>query len=145
MSVRFVREEELDELIEWGMPLFKHRFPRCTKATILPLLRSAVHGNPKLHFVRTENAAGLFVAVDPTPWEPMWVVNEVVVGSRQVAPFEVKRIYHAGRVWAEEIGACEYNFGASTGIDLMPMARRIGYDRMWQGFTVDLVHEPMVA
>lgn len=142
MIPRSVREDEIDDLIGWGMPLFKHRFPRCTRETILPLLKIGVSSG-RMRFVRTENAAGLFVA-DVTPWEPMATVNEVVVGSRMPS-LEIMSIYRAGKEWAQEIGACEYNYGASTGIDLEPIARRIGYDRRWQGYTLTLTKEPMVA
>ena len=66
------------------------------------------------------------------------VVHEIFVVSRKVVPSEVLSIYRAGRDWATEIGACEYEYGTSTGIDLEPMALRIGYDVKSQSYTKNL-------
>lgn len=144
-DVRRVNEAELDEMLEWGVPKFQQRFPRCSRESVRPLLQTATRGG-KLYFVRTDNACALFVA-EVTPWEPLLFVYEVFVVSRIVAPWEVRKLYYAGRDWAKDISACGFNYGVSTGIkgeDFEPIARVIGYTHTETGFTLRFDEPPKV-
>lgn len=131
---RRVVEAEIDEILEWGLPRFLDRFPRCTPESVRPMLLVGVRGG-RFNFVRTGNACGLFCA-EVTPWEPLLTVYEVFVVSKGpgvrdgagVGPLEVPNIYRAGALWANEIGACGYRYGSSTGADIEPIATRIGHD-----------------
>lgn len=136
-EVRRVVEAEIDELMSWGMIRFRVRYPRCQPENVRPMLQLATRGG-RMAFLRTDNACGMFYA-EITPWEPELVVHEVFVVSRKVVPREVLNLYKAGREWAREIGAVEYEFGSSTGIDITAIARRVGYNHEMitnQSFTI---------
>lgn len=136
-TVRRVNEAELDELLDWGLERFQQRYPRCSRESVLPMLRAATRGG-KMYFCRTDDVCGLFFA-EVSPWEPMLFVYEVFVVSRVVAAWQVKKIYQAGRDWAKSIGACGYRFGVSTGIkgvDFEPLAKSIGYTHTEAAFTL---------
>lgn len=107
-ALRRVVEAELEELLDWGVPKFQVRFPRCSRESVMPMLRMATRGG-KMYFVRTDNACALFVA-EVTPWEPLLFVYEVFVVSRIVAPWEERKLRQAGRDWAKDIKACEFRF-----------------------------------
>ena len=126
-AVRRVVPAEIDWVIEWGLPRFQRRFPRCTAQSIWPMLNAGCQGGP-MYFVRTESACGLFVA-DRTAWEPELFVSDVfVVKKREGATEERDAIYRAGLRWAEEIGAVTFQFGAETGVKLDEIAQRLGCD-----------------
>ncbi|HSS23226.1 MAG TPA: hypothetical protein VLL82_02180 [Mycobacterium sp.] len=133
-TVRRVVPAEIDWLIEWGLPRFQHRFPRCTPQSIWATLNLGCQGGA-MYFVRTDSACGLFVA-ERTPWEPELAVYDVFVVKKRDAQNEEERdaIYRAGLRWAEEIGAVTYQYGASTGVKLDAVAERIGYDYPVYGY-----------
>jgi hypothetical protein len=152
---RRVVEAEIDDLLEWGMPRFLHRYPRCTAESVRPLLMVATRGG-RYNFLRTASACALFVA-ETTPWEPLLSVFDVFVVSRpargpggrvvdegagspawQAAKLEVPNLYKAGLAWARDIGAVTYHYGQSTGVDLDPIANEIGHDVREVGYTLIL-------
>jgi hypothetical protein len=133
-AVRRVVPAEIDGLIEWGLPRFKHRYPRATAQSIYPLLTLACGGGPLL-FIRTESCVGLFAA-DRTPFEPELSVSDVFVcKKREGADDERDAIYRAGLRWAQEIGAVTYTFASTTGAKLDAVAEKIGFDFPVSGFT----------
>jgi len=127
-AVRRVVPAEIDGIIEWGLPRFQRRYPRCTPQSVWPVLNLACQGGP-MYFVRTENACGLFIA-ERSPWEPELAVHDAfVVKKRDLATDDERdSIYRAGLRWAQEIGAVSYQFGSSTGVKLDAVAEKIGYD-----------------
>jgi hypothetical protein len=133
-AVRRVVPAEIDWIIEWGLPRFQHRFPRCTPQSIWPVLDAGCRGGPLL-FIRTESCAGLFIA-ERTPWEPELTVHDVfVVKRREAADDERDAIYRAGLRWAEEIGAVCYTYASSTGVRLDAVGAKIGFDVEIHGYT----------
>lgn len=148
---RTVVEADLEDLFEWGVPRFQRRYPRATEQTLRPYFTRAI-SDPRHRFLRTTLAFGLFVA-GRTPWEPELMVSDIfVVGRAPIATlngegpdkalhkvgFEALNIYKAGKAWAESIGAWTFNFGQSTGIDLEPIAKRLGCDFRQSSFCVTL-------
>lgn len=127
-TVRRVVPAEIDGILEWAVPRFQQRFPRCTPQSVWATLNLGCQGGNML-FVRTDSAVGLFIA-ERTPWEPELAVYDVFVCKKRDAQNEDERdaIYRAGLRWAEEIGAVSYQFGASTGVKLDDVAKKIGCD-----------------
>lgn len=124
---RRVIEADLEEMCSWGIPRFLQRFPRLNRDGMLAFLRNAM-GAPTVFFVRTPNANGLACAT-VTPWEPLPTVYETWVVSRETTVktgIEVLSIYRAMADWAKQIGAVEFRFGSDTGVDITPIAERLG-------------------
>lgn len=127
-NVRLVSSAEVDELVAWGLPKIQLRYPRATAQAIIPFLRNACRGG-QVRFLRTDNGCGLFQIVQ-TPWEPLPIVEEVfvIVREPQMNAKDARRIYSAARTWADEIKAVAFEYGGSTGVDITPIARKIGYE-----------------
>lgn len=106
---RPVVEAEIDELLEWGLPKYQEIYPRCTAESVRPMLIMACRGG-RMRFMRTANAASLFVA-ETTPWEPQLFVYQVLVVTRIYAPKEAYRLIRSAQRWAESIGAVGFEFG----------------------------------
>jgi hypothetical protein len=123
-GVRRVVEAEIDQLMEWGLPRFQVRFPRAREETIRPMLVLACRGG-KLCFLRTDNAAAIFVAT-VTPEEPELSVYEYLLASRISVPDEVAKLYRSGLKWAVSVGACSYTVGTSTGASIQKYMEQLG-------------------
>jgi len=136
VGVRRVVEAEIDQLMEWGLPRFLARYPRARAETIRPMLIMACRGG-KLAFFRTDDACALFTA-EVTPWEPELFVYETFMVSRISVPREVTRLYRAGMKWAIDIGACGFQYGSSTGVDIRKFAEKVGHDVAGQFFVKHL-------
>ena len=87
---RPVVECEIDELMEWGITKMREIYPRCTAKSVRPMLVRACR-DKKMRFLRTENAAALFL-VETTPWEPEPYSYQVLIVTRIVAPHEFMRL-----------------------------------------------------
>jgi len=150
---RRVVEAEIDELLDWAMPRFKHRWPRCTEQTVRPFLIMALR-NGRYCFLRTGMAIALFEAV--TDWtEPERVVKTIFVetqpsrgvrgtgklsdgteitdpaaapGIYRAVKLELPNLYKAGFKWAIDISAAEFFYDDSTGADVEPIAELLGSD-----------------
>ena len=134
---RVVVEADLVEFFAWGMPRFLRIFPRASEALVRPWLTQCLNSRSH-HFVRTEAAFGLFYA-ERTPWEPELAVYDNFVVARaegktgaakvldRANKLEAPNIWKEGLRWAEEIGAVTYQFGQATGIDIEPVAKKLGY------------------
>ena len=145
---RRVVEAEIDELLEWGLPRFQIRYPRCTVDSVKPMLVMALYSN-KFCFLRTSAACGLFIA-EVTPWEPELTVQDVFVVGRPRhkgeednaeppalyrARVEAINICKAALRWSIDVGAVAFHYGSTTGVNIDPMADEIGYDIRNSSFT----------
>ena len=129
-AVRAVTEGDLEDLLEWAFPRYAERHPHATREGMLPFLRVACQGLP-FKFLRTDDACGIF-QFGRYPWEPQGVVVDLLVVDREGsnASFEAVKIYRAGLEWAKQLNAREFRFAEdNTGMDLSPLAKRIGCDR----------------
>jgi hypothetical protein len=137
-TVRRVVHAELDELIEWGLPRFQKRFPRCTGQALWPMLAEATKGGTAF-FVRTDSVCALFIAIR-TPEEPELAVRDVFVVKKRdgMADDERDAIYRAGLAWAKQIDAVSYTYGSSTGAKLDDVEKVIGHDIKNISYTVIL-------
>lgn len=137
-------EADLIEFFAWGMPRFLRIYPRAREELVRPWLMSCMR-LPTHRFMRTAMAFGLFYA-ERTPWEPELAVYDQFVVARapegstedkvilRAGQLEAPNIWREGLRWAEEIGAVTYQWGQSTGIDLEPVAKRLGYDYRAAGY-----------
>lgn len=133
-TVRRVVPAEIDWILEWAVPRFQHRYPRCTAQAWYGEFQMACQGG-SFYFVRTNSAAGLFVAVR-TPEEPeITVIDRFVVKRRDAADGEALSIYKAGLEWAKSIDAVAFHFSSSTGVKLDKIAEAIGTDYPVYGYT----------
>jgi len=143
---RTVVEADLVEFFAWGMPRFLKIYPRAREELVRPWLMACMK-SPLHRFVRTESAFGLFYA-EKTPWEPelavydQFVVARHDVGKDRAEALEAPNIWKEGCRWAQDIGAVTYQFGCATGIDITPIAERIGYNYGAQGFVKVLHRRP---
>lgn len=138
-EVRAATEADLDWMMSWGYERFIMRYPRLSPQQAYQLLKAGLQLPYRL--VRTDEGAALFVATR-APWEPELVVYEVAVATMKARPAQAIALYEEGLRWAQEIGAVEYKFGSSTGVDLTPIAERIGCDIREQSFTKILKAPP---
>lgn len=109
---RMVVEAEIDELMEWGLPLYQEIYPRCTEESVRPMLILATRGG-RMRFLRTKEACSLFV-VERTAWEPLLFAYQVFVVARFTTGASDRgayRLVRASKQWAEEIGAVGFEFG----------------------------------
>lgn len=127
-NVRNVTTAEVPELVLWGIEKIRSRYPRVDAQAITAFLTVCCRGGTR-RFLRTDNGCALF-EMKQTAWEPLPVVEDVfvIVREPQFAALDARRLYSAGRTWAEEIGAVEFRFHSDTGLDITPIARRVGYD-----------------
>jgi hypothetical protein len=133
-TVRRVVPAEIDWVLEWGIPRFQHRYPRCTPQAWYRELQLACNGG-SFYFVRTDSACGLFVAIR-TPEEPeITVLDRFVVKRREAADAEALSIYRSALEWAKSIGAVAYTFSSSTGVKLDKIADALGADVRTYGYT----------
>jgi hypothetical protein len=133
-TVRRVVPAEIDWILEWGIPRFQHRYPRCTPQAWYGELQLACNGG-SFYFVRTDSACGLFVAIR-TPEEPeITVLDRFVVKRREAADGEALSIYRSALEWAKSIGAVAYTFSSSTGVKLDKIADALGADVRTYGYT----------
>ncbi|HSS24199.1 MAG TPA: hypothetical protein VLL82_07310 [Mycobacterium sp.] len=133
-TVRRVVPAEIDWVLEWGIPRFQHRYPRCTPQAWYGELQLACNGG-SFYFVRTDSACGLFVAIR-TPEEPeITVLDRFVVKRREAADAEALSIYRSALEWAKSIGAVAYTFSSSTGVKLDKIADALGADVRTYGYT----------
>lgn len=141
-TIRLASEADVQGIVSWALPKFQNRYPRATEDSVLPFLRNATRAR-HLRFFVSDNGASLWNA-SRTPWEPELTVSDVfvVVKEPNFAAVHAMRHYLAGLAWAQEVGAVEFFFAASTDIDLVPIARRIGYDHRSYGFAKRLVPLP---
>jgi hypothetical protein len=133
-TVRRVVPAEIDWILEWGIPRFQQRYPRCTPQAWYGELQLACNGG-SFYFVRTDSACGLFVAIR-TPEEPeITVLDRFVVKRREAADAEALSIYRSALEWAKSIGAVAYTFSSSTGVKLDKIADALGADVRTYGYT----------
>lgn len=152
---RPVEEADLVEFFDWGIERFLKIYPRATEGTVRPWLMQSLR-MPSCRFVRTSIAFGLFYA-ERTPWEPELSVYDHFVVARAgrhgeivqaiAQRLEAPNIYKEGLRWSREIGAVTFQFGASTGVDLEPIAKMLGFDpdkgdRRASGYTMVRRHDP---
>jgi hypothetical protein len=124
---RAVTTGDLNELMEWALPVYQKRHPRASVESMSPLLNLACH-NSRYRFLRTNDATGLF-AYQTTPWEPAGEVIDLFVIARDAdAVHQAVRIYRAGLAWAKQMRAAEFWFAEDTGIELTAIAERLGCD-----------------
>lgn len=127
-NVRLVPAADIDQMIPWMIEKIRLRFPRVDPGGLANYLKSATRDGQR-RFLRTDNACALF-QYEKTVFEPQPIVREIFVVSRdpQTAGFDIRRLYSAGMAWAIDVRAVEFHYGGSTGIDITPVAKRIGYD-----------------
>lgn len=150
---RPVEEADLVEFFDWGLGRFLKIFPRATEATVRPWLMHCLHA-PGHRFVRTSICFGLFYA-ERTPWEPELAVYDHFVVARapstaktdvdrvmnRAQSLEAPNVYKEGHRWFKEINAVSFQFGQTTGVDLEPIAKMLGFDlakgdRHASGYTI---------
>lgn len=129
IPLRRVTEADFDELIGPSLSKFQERWPNLTAESTYLFCRSMLNNNQGL-MIRTTNAWGAATFSRPF-FEPFGIVSErFVVSIRNVSGeglwSEPLAIYAAMRKWAISIGAAEWTFGSSTGMDLAPFAKRLG-------------------
>lgn len=131
-AIRPVVESDLAWILESGFKLFKKRWPRAQVGAMEALLRTAIQ-RPEFHLVRTDDGAALWHAYR-LPWEPELTVADIFVGLMRRDAAQLVALYRSGLNWATSINAVDFRFGSSTGIDLSPIAKRLGCDDIEQSF-----------
>lgn len=124
-SVRAVQEHEIDECMEFAMPLFSARFPHMLWKAVREAAEQWIK-NPDVLLCRTDHVVGLAAIRKPTLWEPFPVVVEEFVGAAEAYPFEHVAIYRAMTAWGKQRGARAFDFGSANGINIEPIAKRLG-------------------
>lgn len=141
---RLVVEGELDELIEWGLPQWRKRYPRCTVEGMVPFLRMCCLGGA-YRYLRTPNVQGLFT-FQRLPWEPLGVVWDIGVfgkpagtrdGNTQFAR-EVADMWRAGRDWAKTLRAARFRYEICSDFNAETIAERVGFTERAAAFDLDL-------
>lgn len=131
-DVRIASEADIDWMLSWGIQKFISRYPSLTPERAEAFLRLGMY-DQNYRLVRTKHGAAMFMAAR-TPWEPELTVSDVFVAMEQPAVRELIALYDWGFEWSKLIRAVEFQFGSSTGVDITPIAERIGYDYKMVGF-----------
>jgi hypothetical protein len=138
ITPRIVTEADIDELLTWGLPRFRRRYPRATPELIRPVLFAGTRGG-RFRYLRTSVAQGLFEAIR-TPWEPEIAVVDVFVVGRarqrdnltdedkvlwKAQEQEVPNIIVAAYLWAMDIKAVSFQVAQSTGINYQRVIEQV--------------------
>lgn len=124
-QVRRVGPADIDECAAFAMPLFAERFPHMNWDGVR---QSAAHwiNSPDILVCRTDNAVGA-ASVKVSLWEPFPIAcEEFVAAAPNATPFEALAIYRAMNDWRLSVGAKKFRFGWANGVDIGPIARRLG-------------------
>jgi hypothetical protein len=124
-TVRRVTADDIDECMDFAMPLFAAHFPEMDWGAVRKNAEQWI-GNPHILVIRTDNAVGV-ATTRVSLWEPFTVgVEEFVAANKSATPFEAVAIYRAMIEWAASLGAKKFRLGSANGVDVGPIAKRLG-------------------
>lgn len=119
--IRLATVEDLDDIIEIGLS----RYPEFHVENTRRWAEQAI-SNPNMLFVRSDNGFGV-AGLTSFFYEPnVKRATMMYLCTREHSRMEGYRILKMMIQWAKILGATSFHFGEETGIDLSPLAKRLG-------------------
>lgn len=133
IAVRSMLPTDVDECMEFAMPLFEKRFPHMQPGQVRAWAEVATQ-SPFYCCVRTERAVGIAL-VSKDLFEPLPQTRELFVAAApDASPFEALAIYRALLEWARENKYMPFNF---AGKDIEAIAERLGAEKWSTTYRVE--------
>jgi len=136
ITVRAMVPSDIDECMEFAMPLFAKRFPHMDPRQVRAWAEIATQ-SPFYCCVRTEKAAGIAL-VSTDLFEPLPRGKEIFVAAApDASPFESVSIYRAMIEWARQNNYMPFTFGSSNGAEIEAIAKRLNAEKVSVSYRVE--------